>query len=814
MPGPNNERFVYLGLPLLEYFAGSLAPGELAERLGSDLPIDGNSFNGYSKPLPGLRHLVLVDEFHVGDKGVLEVLRSESATGILDPGSNEAVFRSKMKEVTKAGLTTAPFRKAYQEYLETIDSDVTHWVAGAVSWEEVNPVRASEGNPWLNRGATQQQRFLHYHTITFLRHQLVCGAIRLARTASTVIRDQPGASGDFNIVFGTNSYWGQSTRRAIDDGLGHETDICLDAFALARANSALRDGGHNSITTWMEDNSLIGYSLPRAIGHGELLRSAAMLSLPSDSWKTPARPGGPGEFGLYLRLNAGNLSQVDEILYRIFTYIGKGAKTLDYFKFAIDFKSDSWSLYPSRLKGVAKANQMIARAEPILFAGRPSRSPIAVLVTRCSEVWETDVADKLYQTERIDLATALSHAGHRVDYIDETDILGGALTTRGYRVLYLTDPNLPTACAHVISDWVSNFGQDLNGASLAVLPGAAVEDEYGNPSSGLIDEMLGVLRRGPAIDPEIPGRGLPGKDDDPNLSEKLFLRHGAMAPLPVSQNYVTAETMPKWHFETVPNGGAALLATWVRRDGEVETVVPTPDGRTGPEAGLPALTVRSLGGKSRAYCYGVFPGSFYFQSTTDTSPDGQTSNSASPYHWQLPVRDFALVPVNDAGIVPAAKGRFKRRFGRPRPSGSRREGALSIDLLTSRVGIALVVTNWERDPRVVRTIEKSDLVEISLVLPRRELTGEPQSALGTPVQRRVSGERTILEFWLDTVDVITMRFADADTDPFQPAGLLPGYILCDIGKNIWKTVETDGAEQVIEVAGGALRRALSAHARF
>jgi hypothetical protein len=75
--------------------------------------------------------------------------------------------------------------------------------------------------------------------------------------------------------------------------------------------------------------------------------------------------------------------------------------------------------------------------------------------------------------EVFDLYLALQHANIPVEFIDEDDLSPQGL--KPYRVLYVTEPNIPVEGQQGIVDWVRV------GGTLATVSGAGQADRYDEP---------------------------------------------------------------------------------------------------------------------------------------------------------------------------------------------------------------------------------------------------------------------------------------------------------------------------------------------
>jgi hypothetical protein len=167
--------------------------------------------------------------------------------------------------------------------------------------------------------------------------------------------------------------------------------------------------------------------------------------------------------------------------YKAMSLIGHGAKAIEWYIFGPEsiFKGNSYSGNRAAYAQIAGTNRLIGRAEDLLYPGRRAPARIALLLPGSSQVWDQSPDLPLYQHELMGIHFALTHQQHPVDFVDETGIEQGDLTSRGTNILYVTAPNVSAAAQNRIRDWVTGGGTVVFG------PGAAVADEYNTPTSTL-----------------------------------------------------------------------------------------------------------------------------------------------------------------------------------------------------------------------------------------------------------------------------------------------------------------------------------------
>jgi hypothetical protein len=187
---------------------------------------------------------------------------------------------------------------------------------------------------------------------------------------------------------------------------------------------------------------------------------------------------------------------------KILSLLGGGAKALEYFIFGPEYNfpgncySEGIVRDPQILKSMAKAHTMIGAAEELLFPAQRVESDLAIIQPRSAAIWDAHGLDivqlvkkgKLlggatlssttdYYAETYGLYNALAIAMNRpTDFIDETALLNATLLSR-FKVLVLTEPNVPVKALMGLLAWVEA------GGTLITVPGASTADEYDEPST-------------------------------------------------------------------------------------------------------------------------------------------------------------------------------------------------------------------------------------------------------------------------------------------------------------------------------------------
>jgi hypothetical protein len=193
------------------------------------------------------------------------------------------------------------------------------------------------------------------------------------------------------------------------------------------------------------------------------------------------------------------------IMQKALSIAGSGGKAIHYYWFGPDynFPGNCYSEKPEVLRKIVETNRMIGAAEDVLWPGQRPRPQVAILMPRSAQAWDakdiqipTQIQDATntnlnndtvdYMAEVFDLYLALQHDNVPVDFVDEDD-----LSTKGlesYRVLYVTEPNIPTEGQEGISEWVRA------GGTLVTVTGAGMSDRYNEPSR-VLSNLSGITEQ-------------------------------------------------------------------------------------------------------------------------------------------------------------------------------------------------------------------------------------------------------------------------------------------------------------------------------
>jgi hypothetical protein len=194
------------------------------------------------------------------------------------------------------------------------------------------------------------------------------------------------------------------------------------------------------------------------------------------------------DFGGYVIGRTGG-EPLDGYMQKVLTLIGSGAKAVFYYNFGpeYNFPGNCYSEVPGAVGQLARADRMIAEAEDVLWPGREPQAQVAILDPRSSEVWDgrhippgSGVVGATnnnlngrtmdYIAEEFDEYHALQMSDVPADFVSEDGLTDGTLSK--YKVLYITEPDIPREGQEAIVQWVKS------GGTLAMVPGAAEGDRY------------------------------------------------------------------------------------------------------------------------------------------------------------------------------------------------------------------------------------------------------------------------------------------------------------------------------------------------
>jgi hypothetical protein len=360
--------------------------------------------------------------------------------------------------------------------------------------------------------------------------------------------------------------------------------------------------------------------------------SAPLWDLYADGLRSAAREdqrNSVGGFVVGRRL--GNLGKRGAKL-KAMALIGHGAKYIQWYNYGPEpfFPEFSWSDHQAAYAGIAAANELIGASEDVLYPGQRRQAAIAIMLPTSAWLWDSSPGEPNYDTDLRGLYFGLTHGGYPVDFVDENDIESGDLASKGYKVLYVTAPNVSQRAQRNIAQWIRGGGIGVFSG-----PSAAGADEYNSPCS-ILNEVRGVrgLTRAAEANAAL-GKGAPARVD--SLFAPPNGKNPALPPL---------------------RGGAPLQVDDARVAGQFNS-------------GGAAVAIKSYG-QGKAYSFGFRPGSTYWKSVA-------RDITHVPTNWVPSVRGIITGPARAANIQKPVQTNV------PLVEASR---------LDSNAGVGVVLLNW------------------------------------------------------------------------------------------------------------------------
>jgi hypothetical protein len=357
--------------------------------------------------------------------------------------------------------TNPALLETFRHYLA--DQHLTPAMLGANSWDEVYPVGHSKVSP----SAPLSTRRLFYWTCRFFPWK----AAEYMREGTTQLHRA------FTLELKTYSNWNDFAGQYYYEGFrANNPDFTSPDEAMGTPDWFEFGRMHAADLLWTED----------WFGNNR----AYQWSFYAAKFRSIAYKNGLGFGGYVIGQTAGN--PMGGMLRKILTLVGSGAKALYYYNFGPEytFPGNCYSEVPGVVAEFAKADKMIAKAENVLWPGREPRAQVAILQPSSSEMWDglhippgsrvvgaasTNLNDATldYMAEVFDEYLALEMSDIPVDFVSENGLTDGTLNK--YKVLYITEPDIPSEAQRSIAQWVKN------GGTLAMVPGAAQGDRYDEP---------------------------------------------------------------------------------------------------------------------------------------------------------------------------------------------------------------------------------------------------------------------------------------------------------------------------------------------
>ena len=158
------------------------------------------------------------------------------------------------------------------------------------------------------------------------------------------------------------------------------------------------------------------------------------------------------------------------------------------------------------LTGMSSAHEMIAKAEDILWPARRAIAEVAILFPQSATYWDLlnetapvntieDFTNHYLDDRTVDylaevwgLFQALNlHKNIPVDFLDEQGLLEPD-TLKPFKVIFVTEPDLPSAGATALSQWVKA------GGTLVTVSNAGTHDQYHEPST-VLSKLSGMASK-------------------------------------------------------------------------------------------------------------------------------------------------------------------------------------------------------------------------------------------------------------------------------------------------------------------------------
>jgi hypothetical protein len=470
----------------------------------------------------------------------------------------------------------------FREYIKS--QGLTPADAGTSDWANVIPIGRSEG---ASPEAPLTRRRLFYWTMRFLawdssRHFAAC-ARALEKTF------YPGMP----IFTNWNFFAG---RLYVPGPAANNPDKKSPDAAM---------GGHD----WSEFAKMGGGTmLWTEDWYGDIL--ASQWSFYAARLRSAAKKNG-GQFGGYVVPRLSNVES-DGLVKKMMCLAGSGAKAITCYTFGPEylFPGNCYSEKPQLLRQEAEANRLIGASEDFLWPGRIPALRIAILWPRSSQLWDirgpttgTPISDAAnyslnsstvdYLCEAYNEYCALQHANIPADFVDEDDLDAKGL--QPYKLLYVTEPNIPAEGQHAIAQWTRE------GGVLVTVTGTGARDRY--------DERCTVLS------------DATGLHEAPR--DRLLLKSTA---------YVTSV-----------GKGSGVLGEFdaMGARGAISNVSAQIDGRF--EDGAPAV-VRKMVGKGQVIHFAWLPGVSYANSAA--------KSRILPTGYSKSLRNWIVYPVKFAAIQP------------------------------------------------------------------------------------------------------------------------------------------------------------------
>lgn len=292
------------------------------------------------------------------------------------------------------------------------------------------------------------------------------------------------------------------------------------------------------------------------------------------------------------------------------------------------WRSTAWYSKPETWPAHAEIVREVGAAEDLLFTAMPAPARVAILYSSSTDVWTLN-GNHAYGFDRMHTWLALAHAQIPVDIVSEQQVERGVLD--GYRVCYLSGPNLTRPAAERLCRWVGE------GGTLWLASGAAQKDEYNRPLRS-VDELMPATRG--------------------EVQELQAFLHGGR-----SLHTLKAQDQVRWGEAIAVEALSVKQALTLRPGTELLATF---------EDGSPAVVFGSSG-QGRVFCLGFLPALAYIKaaetarnelqarvdaagrngaalSPGDSAQAALLERSYNPWSFPAGIRDLILTPVRAAGV--------------------------------------------------------------------------------------------------------------------------------------------------------------------
>lgn len=487
------------------------------------------------------------------------------------------------------------FRKFLREKGETPEK------LGLANWDQVKPLAALSGEVAVQIGVLPEEKKNDASGIEGLKRLY-------------------WYSLEFRTEQGIRSF--AEKTRALRAALGNEVHTSanlggMHPFYWMHQSSFIEAFKHGAMTLgWSEDYTYCQPEASRLVAEfqaGYMRKGASYHDTPVQWYCMPHWPG----------------NNPEQLIQNAVLEWGQNVKDLDFFDISPDiWTTENYIAYrggePMR-KAIRTISGMAGLIEDHLLPARTEPARIAILLSESSDVWETEgkgqgavvpdsIATNVSQEERKAIWYALRYAGHRVDFVTESDCAEGLL--KNYDVLYVCGQNIESKAADALAGWVKE------GGTVFATAGAARKDEFDAPLTKL-DEVFG---RGKTISYE--------RYKGP-LRARIELLH--VKPLD-EVKLADGKTLPVYcsREQFDPTATVKTLASY--------------------KNGKPAFTANSFG-KGQAYYTGMLPGQSWVKAALPVLPQGKGGPHTAPnmtewQGWDASAADVILTPVKNAKIEP------------------------------------------------------------------------------------------------------------------------------------------------------------------